>query len=112
MLPHRCVFCLAGNGAEVRFDKKGRPYVSCRSCGARSFLPSIHAMRGVAVAPQLLDDALSRRANDGPYREWFDGQIAGLVQMVTSTIAPPAATARENMQRPLVEPFEREKVTA
>lgn len=112
MLPHRCVFCLAGNGAEVRFDKKGRPYVSCRSCGARSFLPSIHALRGIAVAPQLLDEALARRATDEKYREWFDAQIAGLVQTVTATVAPPAVTAREAMNRPLMDTFEQGKAAS
>ena len=106
MLPHRCVFCLAGNGAEVRFDKKGRPYVSCRACGARSFLPSIHAMRGLAVGPQLLDDALARRATDENFRDWFVAQIAGLVKTVTATAAPPIPSAREEMHRPLVETFD------
>ncbi|MDP3767630.1 MAG: hypothetical protein Q8S13_06420 [Dehalococcoidia bacterium] len=112
MIPHRCVFCLAGNGAEVRFDKKGRPYTTCRSCGTRAFFPSIHAMRGLAVVPQLLEEALRRREADEKYREWFDAQIAGLVQTVTTTAISPGPAARDDLHRPLVVPFDQQEKTA
>jgi hypothetical protein len=68
MMPHRCVYCLSGQSAEIKFDKKGRPYTTCRSCGTRAFFPSIHACRGLAVVPDLLEQALGLRETDEAYR--------------------------------------------
>ena len=110
-MPHRCLHCLAGSAAEVRFDKKGRPYSSCRSCGTRAFFPSIHAMRGLAVVPQLVEESLQKRANDDSYRRWFDGQIEQMVATVTTSAVSPAPQV-DALHRPLIVPFDQEKKTA
>lgn len=78
----RCVFCLAKGGAEVRFDKNARPYLTCRLCLTRAFVRNLDAIRGLAVAPQLLEAALERRSTDEKYRAWFDGEIARMVSEV------------------------------
>lgn len=35
--PFYCVYCLNPDAAELRHDKHSRPYIICRSCGARVF---------------------------------------------------------------------------
>jgi len=50
-----CLNCLADGVVELKFDKKGRPYSTCRSCGTRAFMRSFVAMRGLMLlAPQLV----------------------------------------------------------
>lgn len=45
-----CLFCLNLNTARLGLDKKGRPFVHCVGCGARSFLPSFSpCLNGVAL---------------------------------------------------------------
>jgi hypothetical protein len=109
MLLHRCVYCLTGNSAEVRFDKRGKPYTTCRACGSRAFFQSIHACRGLAVMPELLEEAMRRRAADPEYCREFDGKIAAMVSEVSNALAAPASVPRSpvagNMDRPLMEPF-------
>ena len=113
MLVHRCVYCLTGNSAEIRFDKRGKPYTTCRACGARSFFQSIHACRGLAVMPELLEEAMRRRESDQGYRQEFDEKIAAMVVQVTSAlampVAPPQTSIAAEMHRPLMEPFREAK---
>lgn len=55
-----CCFC-HGEGAELRWDKRGSPYVRCVSCGTRAFLPTSHALRGFIVTQGLLRGYLEER---------------------------------------------------
>lgn len=49
-----CFFCLNDQTAELRVDKKGRPYLSCMACGTRCFMPHPSAMAGVRwLAPMV-----------------------------------------------------------
>ena len=113
MLLHRCVYCLTGNSAEVRFDKRGKPYTTCRACGSRSFFQSIHACRGLAVMPELLEEAMRRRETDKDYCMQFDAKIAAMVAHVSSVLAAPAVLPQSpvvgNMNRPLMEPYREAK---
>jgi len=88
MLPV-CLFCLAENSCELRYDKGGRPYVVCKLCFTRSFLRSLDALRGVAVAPTLLKTALDLRKTDPAYREKVDGEIVRLIQDVANKATEP-----------------------
>lgn len=48
-----CLFCLR-EAAIPRVDKKGRPYLTCGWCGARSFLRSFECLNGYrALMPQV-----------------------------------------------------------
>ena len=113
MLLHRCVYCLTGNSAEIRFDKRGKPYTTCRACGSRSFFQSIHACRGLAVMPDLLEEAMRRREKDKDYCKQFDDKIEAMVSHVTRVLEAPAVLpqVRENgsMNRPLMEPYREAK---
>lgn len=113
MLTHRCIYCLTGNSAEVRFDKRGKPYTTCRACGSRSFFQSIHACRGLAVMPELLEEAMRKRETDRDYCTQFDAKIAAMVSQVTSALSAPAVMPQPSiagsMNRPLMEQFKEVK---
>jgi hypothetical protein len=112
MVLHRCMHCLAANSCEVRFDKKGRPFTSCRVCSTRAFFHSMDALRRVAIAPELLEAALARRARDPEYAKVIDGKIATLAAHVRSAVtAPSPAPALRGLpaeQLPVV-PFDEAK---
>jgi hypothetical protein len=49
-----CFHCLMPSTAELRIDKKNRPYTMCRWCNTRSFMPTREALWGIVVyEPQL-----------------------------------------------------------
>lgn len=50
-----CTFCLSRGSQEVRYDKRGKPYLICNGCGARSFLRSRAAFRGPTLLSRLID---------------------------------------------------------
>lgn len=50
-----CVFCLNPRTARLGLDRKGRPYIHCSGCGARSFLPLYDCLQGLAVIPPLVE---------------------------------------------------------
>ncbi len=50
-----CLYCLNIDCVELKNDKKGRPYTTCRMCSTRSFMQSSMALRGLThFAPQLI----------------------------------------------------------
>lgn len=50
-----CLCCLRPDGVAVKVDRKGRPYMTCGWCGARTFLHSPEGLRGVMLlAPTLM----------------------------------------------------------
>lgn len=56
-----CLYCLQPDSYEVRLDKRGRPYMTCIACGARTFLRGAHSLRG----PQMLWGPLTLALEDG-----------------------------------------------
>jgi hypothetical protein len=100
--------CLAANACEVRFDKKGRPYTVCKCCWTKSFFHSMESLRGVAIAPVLLEQALAERAKNPVYAAWFDEKIAALVKHVSEhTMAPRPVVSAQPLAGPSeVAPFE------
>ena len=83
----RCMHCFAANASEVRFDKKGRPYVVCKLCWTKAFFQSLEPLRGVAVVPALVESARCR----GPVflKPDVDGLLAWVRRMLRSTQPPP-----------------------
>jgi transcription elongation factor Elf1 len=92
--PVTCMFCLSQFAMEIRYDKRGKPYVVCKICFARAFVRHPDSLRGMAVFPFLLDMALEQRATNPAFREKFDGMITKLVnEAKTAALVP--ASARE-----------------
>jgi len=50
-----CLHCLNCDCVELKNDKKGRPYTTCRMCSSRTFMHSRIALRGLThFAPALI----------------------------------------------------------
>jgi hypothetical protein len=47
----------------------------------------MEALRGIAVAPVLLERALQQRATDPAFAAWFDGLITTLMTDVAATVS-------------------------
>lgn len=75
----RCPFCFARDACSVRFARTGKPYLACTVCMSRAFLNRREALRGVAVAPTLIDLALTDHA------PWIDTAIHELTSWVRAT---------------------------
>ena len=49
-----CPLCF-DDGAELRFDRKGRPYIVCASCSSRSFIGSPRGLTSfLHLAPHIV----------------------------------------------------------
>ena len=48
-----CFFCLEHLG-RLKIDKRGRPYISCGSCGSRTFMHSNRALNGFRLMAPLV----------------------------------------------------------
>ena len=81
-----CLCCLNTACVELKQDKKGRPYTTCRMCGTRAFMHSQIALRGLThFAPQLLQ--LWRQATAGAWLTELDRTI----EDARRSVAPPLA---------------------
>jgi hypothetical protein len=87
--------CLSPNAAEVRFDKKGRPYTVCKVCWTKSFYQTLDALRGVAVIPQLVENAMRMRTSDPQYARRFDEQVHATIACVQNATRPSAVPLAE-----------------
>ncbi len=69
-----CLHCLNTQCVELKNDRKGRPYTTCRMCASRTFMHSSIALRGLThFAPQLID--LWRQATAAATLRQLDNQI-------------------------------------
>ncbi len=78
-----CFYCMNPGSARLGLDKKGRPYVHCVCCGARSFLPSFTpCLNGVAILGPLslaIHDEMARNRDAWERRHsQIAAYIAGL----------------------------------
>jgi len=51
----RCLFCAAAKAMEIRWDKKGRPYMGCRACDSRVFSRGALRIAIYSVLADVLD---------------------------------------------------------
>ena len=78
-----CLNCLNCDCVELKADKKGRPYTTCRNCGSRCFLHSAIALRGLThFAPQLI--ALWRQATAASTLHELDTRVQAAQQAVAT----------------------------
>ena len=70
-----CLHCLNTDCVELKNDKKGRPYTTCRMCTTRCFMHSNIALRGLTYfSPHLI--ALWREATSATIcQRQLDGSI-------------------------------------
>jgi len=54
LLRYTCLHCLQPDGAELRVDKKGRPWTWCSHCRTRSFIHNAAGLRGIRLVAPLL----------------------------------------------------------
>lgn len=51
-----CSACLSKETLEIRFDKRGRPYIKCFGCGLHLFISSEKTFSGILFFGKLLDE--------------------------------------------------------
>lgn len=106
MILERCLHCFATHACELRFTRKGLPYTTCRVCRTRSFFHGEDALRGVAVAPVVIEATLRQVQAGDPSVAWVHERTAQLKKYVRDTMRGdglPEATAEPV---PYVEPSE------
>lgn len=108
MLLNRCCFCLAANSSELKFDKRGKPYLTCKMCRTRSFFSTLDALRGVAILPQVMESLLEARANGKA--PWVDVKIHELRNYVLTTARGTMPQSAGPEVVPFVESEVKEKV--
>lgn len=50
---YRCIFCWEPEAMEVKYDKKGRPYIRCALCGVRAFIHSPRSYFGLKLVSNI-----------------------------------------------------------
>ena len=74
--------CCLRHTANLRTDRKGRPYITCSACRSRTFVYSDEGLRGIRVmSAAALDrlaamkDAISRDARHLEYERTAEAQL-------------------------------------
>lgn len=86
MMLRYCMFCFGKNGAQLRFTRKSRPYVTCRLCYTRAFLHGMEALQGVAVAGDLIEGVLQQLDAGDAGAEWIHERTRELRAYVRATM--------------------------
>lgn len=110
-----CMFCLGIDMAEVRFDKRGKPFIYCHACNARAFLHGRHCLPGIALLEpmvrQLVQDAASDPALAETMRRQVDEFIAKLAARgVPTDRSSDTSPAPQQQQQQLPMPQEEKAV--
>jgi hypothetical protein len=92
--PGPCFFCLGPISTRLGLDRKGRPYLHCACCGARSFLPSFSpSLHGIPILGPLalaIHDEMSRDRDAWERRsEQIGAYLLALRAELTATASTP-----------------------
>lgn len=63
-----CWFCLAPEGARIRIDKRGKPYLHCECCGTYAFLRTPSSIYGLAVVAPVVEQLVARMQSNPDYQ--------------------------------------------
>jgi hypothetical protein len=77
-----CPFCMGATSLDLKFDRKGRPYASCRACGTRAFLRGEMAMNGLAIVSPLVQATSERMRTDSEYFDRMNAKVEQLRRMI------------------------------
>lgn len=59
-----CLCCLQPDVAELRIDRKGRPYTHCRACTSKTFIYHPDGLMGLSFLAPRLTQLLSGYSRD------------------------------------------------
>jgi hypothetical protein len=86
-----CFYCMGPTSARLGLDKKGRPYVHCVCCGARSFLPAFTpCLHGLAILGPLSLAIHDEMARDRDAWERRHRQITTYLAALRAQVSTPA----------------------
>ena len=63
-----CMLCLQQDAAELRFDRRSKPYLCCSACGSRTFMSSTACWRGLAIMRPYVAAVAERMESDPAFR--------------------------------------------
>lgn len=55
-----CFLCLVPDAMEIRFDRKGKPFLRCCACGSRTFMSSVLCWKGLALMRPMIEALLQQ----------------------------------------------------
>jgi hypothetical protein len=85
-----CLHCMTPDVMAIRFDKKGRPYTACETCGTRAFLRGTLALNGIAVGSVLIPQALQQMADSPEFSTSMRTELARLQARLREVVTGPA----------------------
>lgn len=73
-----CLNCLSADSAQLRLDRRQRPFVKCLACGCTTFIPTKRGLLGLKfLAPGLLETLRSQYGSLAAAQETMLGQLSG-----------------------------------
>lgn len=68
-MPHNgkvdCLCCLGEGTAQLKLDRKNRPFIRCGACGAMTFCPTEDSLKGIAFLVPAVRELLTRMGMTG-----------------------------------------------
>ena len=91
-----CLHCLGVGSAELRFDRRGRPYLTCTACATRVFTRGRAALAGSAILNGVVEELATEAASDPEYALRLQRQVEDFVTRLQDRAqavhrAPPTA---------------------
>jgi hypothetical protein len=83
-----CFYCLGD--AELRFDKRSRPYTRCALCGSRAFMPTRQSLVGFPVAQDIVRASRDMMRTDRAHAESCTATTAAFLGSLREALAEPA----------------------
>jgi hypothetical protein len=75
-----CTCCLEDDVAELRLDRRNRPFLRCTSCGSMTFMPSRRALRGLVFLQPHIRTLIARLTGDELLQQ--DRQAGSLLEKI------------------------------
>ena len=100
--PHAgpCLHCLEIDSCSIRFDRRGRPFTHCYSCGARTFLRGRASMVGLAVLADVVRDLHAQMQTDPDAPGQLHAQATAFFADLERRFAPAPTPATATAETP------------
>ncbi len=80
MRNYPCLLCLASQSVTLKLDKRGRPFCTCRVCGARTFMYDRASLRGLMMFGAELKKMWATAANGATTIEAADEAVSAAIE--------------------------------